>query len=327
MGTKKKNTDYSPRKPRPNTVREKKPWFEDHAPRPRKYTKSTESRTSQDGVNSQRIELSSACIADLGEAVAASLMQNDDFRKTIGQVFMGEPTNASHEPAEHTTIAPEQDPLVAENEALKKEIQQYQLIKEASVGQFQNAQETIAELHATIEQKDAQLENMQQQLIQKNKIMNDAIRERDGLKRGYSAMENALTGISATLFSALNQPLSELETRLSIASRRKNAKKNDIKAAMTSLCALREALRSIDIGGGYSIEISPLIDEEQWADGEIVFYNDNIHKNGTPGEEVIVLSRGYQYFDSSGEEKTVKAEVEPQASSMEPDNTEGKENE
>lgn len=326
MGTTNKKSDLKPKKPYRNTSRDKKLHNEDQASRPRRFANNAENRERNSGAEPQRVDFPPESVAGLGEAVAASLMQNEEFRTLLSKAGFVEPVNTASQPAE-PAAEPSQYDLAAENEALKKEIQQYQLIKEASIEQFENAQKTIDELQALIEQKEAQLENMQQQLIQKNKIMNEAIRDRDAQRRGYNEMENALTGISASVFSALNQPLSELEARLSITSRRKLPKKNDIKAAMTSLSTLREALSCIDIGGGYSIEISPLIDEEQWTRGEIVNFNDDIHKNGAPGDEVIVLSRGYQYSDAAGEEKTVKAEVEPQSSSQEAGNTEGKENE
>lgn len=326
MSTTKKKTDMKPRNPRHNTTRDKKLRPEDQPPRPRRFAKNTDNVKNSTSAEPWKIDFPSEVVASLGEAVATSLMQNEEFRTMIQQTIparQADTASVSTELTEETA----QDDLAAENEALKKEVQQYQLIKEASLEQFEKAQETIAALQADIEQKEAQLESMQQQLIRKNKIMNDAIRERDERSRGYSAMENSLDGISATVFGAINQPLAELEARLSIASRRKKPQRNDIKAAMTSLSALREALREIDIGGGYSIEIMPLIDEEQWTSGEIVYFNDDIHKNGVPGDEVIVLSRGYRYNDAAGEEKTVKAEVEPQASSLEDGNTEAKENE
>ncbi len=197
---------------------------------------------------------------------------------------------------------------IAEMQAQIAELETRSAEKQA---QFEQQQTFITQL-------EAQCEDFKQRLIKRNGLIDSLGKERDIIavdlqrtEKNAKTMENALNGISASGFGAINQPLSELELRLSTAYNRKKASKNDLHAVMTAVSSLRAALNYIDIGGGYSIEIDSCVDEGVWLKQSAIPYDDNIHSRGEPGQQVLVRSRGFKYVDGLGEERIIRAEVSP----------------
>ena len=191
------------------------------------------------------------------------------------------------------TISEQMDELKRKSDELN--------IRVAKIKELNQKLDKLSEDKAKLESQNEELESQQKS---SNKIS--------------TTMEHALNGASAAFVGAVKDSIDELERTLAMARQRKNPQKGDLNAIMTKVCDLRSALKQIELGGGYSIEISPCIDDETvWQKQSPIPFDDDCQTGGEIGQQVVVHTRGYRYVDALGEERVIKAKVAPVISAKE----------